>query len=528
MTVDGGSFSLLPDWLEIHVTTGRDPLGMQAGSIILYQSLLPGISNITLRARYYSFFSFLAYEYATRFHDTSEENWIQFLRRAEVLYALIAANADEYQTGLAGIEWAGRALESVKGYTIDFSRGADLATQGADRYLKNRGGVFGAAYAGPMSEIGIIRYSDVHTIPVASEEMGKPLAEAFAASIGEAKELFMDKLVTGTVTRDELTALAVMKPDQVPMNSKEQELLCSILFADIMDKPGRQLARKKTMQLMLHTADSLKIRPWQDDFRWLNYAGKATDGSDFQCPEFLLDSLEYWWVYQANDLLHIVYERFFSLILTLLAEEPNGVELTRAASAAAKLVANEFDACSWSEYVQTITPASNANDRENDESDYMLVRTICRRPRDVDGQVVCSVHAVRLLAVLMQRISDHTDALAKMYADGAPFGRAELQTLCSEQVFLGEHSGSLLEDMLLDLFMKRVIFRHQAIALHKLKTQGDYTFLFEIEESRATRRMAYEPVFTNPRVNNALTFISDLHLIDDDGVTDIGRDWMLQ
>jgi len=71
---------MIPDWLEGHGTTGRDPLGMQAGSIILYQSLLPGISNITLRARYYSFFSFVVHEYALRFHDTTRERWLQFLR----------------------------------------------------------------------------------------------------------------------------------------------------------------------------------------------------------------------------------------------------------------------------------------------------------------------------------------------------------------------------------------------------------------------------------------------------------------
>ena len=33
--------------------TDSDPLGMQTGSINIYQKLLPGISNVTLRIRYY-------------------------------------------------------------------------------------------------------------------------------------------------------------------------------------------------------------------------------------------------------------------------------------------------------------------------------------------------------------------------------------------------------------------------------------------------------------------------------------------
>jgi len=517
---------LLPDWLEGHVTTGRDPLGMQAGSIMLYQSLLPGISNITLRARYYSFFSFLIYEYAVRFHDTTDEKWIQFLRRSELLYALIAANADEYQTGLAGIEWAGRALESNSSDPIDFAYGADLATQGSGRYLKNRGGVFGAAYAGPMSEIGIIRYSDAHSIPIASEQMGVPLAEEFAVSIGEAKELFFEKIDTGLVTRDELDALWIMRPDQIPDESREQELLSSTLFAEGMEDSDKQTDRRKTLQLMLYVAEALASRPSQDDFRWLCYGGQTPDSESFQAPEYLEETLKSWWVYQANDLLHVVYERFFSLILTLLAEEPGGVELSIAAAAAARLIAREFDDVTWGAYLDSIQPSENANRRDNEESDFMLVKAICKRPKSIEDQVASSVHAVHLLAVLMQRIREHSGTLARTYAHGAPFGRSELQSLCSEQAFLGEHQQSTLEEMFLDLLLKRVIYRHQAIALHKLKSQGDYTFMFEIEERKATRRLTYEPVFTNPRATNALMFVADLHLINAEGVTDAGRRWM--
>ena len=41
----------VPEWLEVQHSSGRDPLAMQSGSIALYQRLLPGISNVTLRVR---------------------------------------------------------------------------------------------------------------------------------------------------------------------------------------------------------------------------------------------------------------------------------------------------------------------------------------------------------------------------------------------------------------------------------------------------------------------------------------------
>ena len=42
-----------PEWTEYRKKNGLDPLGMQTGSVNIYQRLLPGISNVTLRIRYY-------------------------------------------------------------------------------------------------------------------------------------------------------------------------------------------------------------------------------------------------------------------------------------------------------------------------------------------------------------------------------------------------------------------------------------------------------------------------------------------
>lgn len=39
---------ITPGWTELAEKTGLDPLGMQNASTVLYQSLLPGISNVTL------------------------------------------------------------------------------------------------------------------------------------------------------------------------------------------------------------------------------------------------------------------------------------------------------------------------------------------------------------------------------------------------------------------------------------------------------------------------------------------------
>src|SRR3546814_8777521 len=48
-----------PEWTELGQDSGLDPLGMQRPIEVIYQSLVPGISTITLRYRYYSFFPFI-------------------------------------------------------------------------------------------------------------------------------------------------------------------------------------------------------------------------------------------------------------------------------------------------------------------------------------------------------------------------------------------------------------------------------------------------------------------------------------
>ena len=52
------------EWTERSAKRGLDPLGMQTSSIRLYQSLVPGVSNVTLRLRYYALYPWLSHTYA--------------------------------------------------------------------------------------------------------------------------------------------------------------------------------------------------------------------------------------------------------------------------------------------------------------------------------------------------------------------------------------------------------------------------------------------------------------------------------
>jgi hypothetical protein len=44
----------LPEWTQVQQKGGLDPLGLQAAGVRLYQTLVPGISNVTLVGRQHS------------------------------------------------------------------------------------------------------------------------------------------------------------------------------------------------------------------------------------------------------------------------------------------------------------------------------------------------------------------------------------------------------------------------------------------------------------------------------------------
>jgi hypothetical protein len=112
-----------PEWTDYRDKSGLDPLGMQNSSINLYQRLLPGISNVTLRMRYYGLYAWLAAVYARHWRNTDIRKWQQLIRRAEALYALAAVHGGD-DAGVAGSRWARRKLAASTG-RISFAEHAD-------------------------------------------------------------------------------------------------------------------------------------------------------------------------------------------------------------------------------------------------------------------------------------------------------------------------------------------------------------------------------------------------------------------
>jgi hypothetical protein len=170
-----------PEWTDYRDKSGLDPLGMQNSSINLYQRLLPGISNVTLRMRYYGLYAWLAAVYARRSRSTDMRKWQQLIRRAEGLYALAAVHGGD-DAGVSGSRWARRKLAASSG-RISFAEHAD-PDGSASPYLQQKWGAYGAAYGSQVFEIGVLAQAEEHDVPVPSPEIGDDLAVAFPEALG--------------------------------------------------------------------------------------------------------------------------------------------------------------------------------------------------------------------------------------------------------------------------------------------------------------------------------------------------------
>ncbi|MCF8879657.1 hypothetical protein L5876_07520 [Hyphobacterium sp. SN044] len=503
----------LPEWTEIGQDTGLDPLAMVRPTEALYQRLVPGISTITLRLRYYAFFPWLLEQYARTIGDTSLDTFRVFQRRAEALYALIGVSRigpdDVYETGITGAIWASRTL-SDGGDVYNF---ADAAAPDAEiRYLKNKAGAYGAIYAGQLGEMGLVRVADGHPIDIA-DERGRQVAAAFAESVRDQDALFLEVVERGIVTPDELERLSVFKSGRIPEGSEEQRLLRALLVGGF-EKPLRtDEARKQTMLKLLELADQLGRRPRPEDAKWAWYNTETMPGVLKAGVGSL--SLALWRLYHTNDLLRLAYEGMFKRALGVLASMPRRA-LTLTNLVEEVVAESELPGTSWAEFqIETTQGAADLGERDFEEA--------ISRSGGQDGVIQPETlrAAVGLLAVVLSRAEDQSELIEHEFG---PYGSTHFRSLASERRFIDDRASAPAADVLAAVLKERVIKRHLWVAARKLRTQRAYTYLADVTDGELRFRSSFAATLSNPRLEQSLTFLTDAGLLDADGLTPRGRE----
>ena len=495
----------IPEWTEKVERIGLDPLGLQNSGVALYQALLPAIGNATPRLRYYGLYCWLSETYARELGDTDPVTWRRWVRRCEALYAL-AAVAHGNENGVAGVEWANGLLKGA-GQAIDLGPGTEVTGEGL--YLKQRLGVFGAAYGSQIVTMGLMQENENFRLPVATRDRGRPLAEQFGRAVGNAgRSRILETIGTGIVSRDALEALFPILPSAIDPASDEADAYRRLLFAE--DSGAEDgVARRRSLMLVLRVAAGLGRLPTPDDIRW-----RLFDPAGWGLPEALEAHRLRWEAYQAHDILQLALAGLLRWSLDRLGDEDGRLTMADLVedSAASLLQAADLDpASSWRDMVAAHADQGGSRAMVGD---IAAVRHDGRLPPQTAAE------ALRLIATLQARVQARPDLAGELTRSFSLDLRA--RSIRSELHFLEAMLDRPLGEVARALFDERVLRRHYWVALLKLRNR-DYTFLFDAQDGRLRKRATYTPVLTTPRLGPALNFLKDIGLLDASGLNERGR-----
>lgn len=489
-----------PAWTERADKRGLDPLGIQNPGVALYQQLIPGISNVTLRVRYYGFYCWTSEAYAKTEASTDEASWRRWVRRSEAAYALIASMAGG-EGGVGGIDWADRRLSEGED-VIDFAQAAsDENIPG--RYLAQGWGVFGGAYYTQMVEMGIFVMGDFG-IQRAHNVAGVALAAAFRQSIGpEVEALLLDTIRTAKVSRADLDRLHPAAPSKIPEESDERLAYEGLLFARVAQL-AKDESRARSLRLILDTAGTVGSRPTVDQIRFHLFFGHFED-------EKMESQRVRWEAYQCQDLFQVAAAALLEWS-TRLMDADGGVTIEMIqlqAQARLATLAGATADLSWQQFRGTLDPL---------DFDFQLAwSSLIGRRGSVEEKAWL---AVNLMAAIEARVASRPDLDLAVRRELSVRGNA--RSVVSELDWLSRNGALNILEVCSRYLADRIIRRHSWVAMQKLRRQRDYTFLFEIRDGRFIRRNGYAPAPTTPRLGPSVQFLEDIGLVTGDGLTQSG------
>jgi hypothetical protein len=526
------------DWLarDIAFVEGLDHLGIQIVSTNIYSRLVPGISNLTDRARYFSFYSWVLDSFARHASDKSADGWRTWIRRHEFALsaACVAAEQetidDDAAGGLVGAI-AARKLTKGKRVDIDGATRLEGGKAGKGTYFKNREGGYSQYYKGPMTALGLLRIDEGRKAPdrLLTAYAGAPLArevegiQAFRALRGIAES-------GSDVSVDELAKLGrVVHPASMDPDGREATLLRGMLLGDDDDLCAGQLPiekeqRRRSLALVLNYVAQGDQDDWLSPvwgFRWSVLDQQLGDGRAWKIPSALRESAVAWAAYAQSELLSFALESLLLAILRVLDGQPLSPRALAARIAGWACEATRADAPRG---VRRALPAKvvhavSAHAPPARDECWEVDGTFALQEELADAEEPHQ-HAARAARVLLRVAADrtrygtrHPFATVPQGAEIASAREIHLQAWWDRiDAASDQDTRSFFEELVLEW----VIYRHLRVATRKLATQGDYTYRLRPEEGVLVACGDFQPGFTNPRLRQALRIMADIGLATSD------------
>ena len=504
---------------------GLDHLGTQAPCVLIYSQLLPGITNVTDRARYYSLYPWLIWSFDQRY-PKDEEKFVEFFRRADCLFTLISerhARKTDRDNERHGVAMVGRvqllqALDRLEaGAALRLSE--YTSQESAHRYFKNPMGGLAQYYAGTLADLKLMDASAKPWIKY-TKEHGAPLAEQVNST--SPADRFWRVVESDDVKLDDLDALDAYCACRLADSLGECQTLTDLYFDRNNAYEQEGLQRRRSLGLILNLTHSLvdghDLK--ESVFRACIYSGTLPGRQHWAVPESLKATLACWSIYQRNDLLSIACQTVLGTVLRELEPQNaadkityGSVESFAEAFSSGPVVAADakiLNAASFGSLLDRLDgTAPSIDDWENDEHEIQVAGRMMKCwGRADDAQTLIEL-SLTVLALLARR-----DDLSQ-----SPYGGVAMppEALTNYPINLASFRSRVamwrampIPAVLADLVMW-CLNTHLRVALRKLNQTGRSTF--HLRPSERGLEVVGEippPANTTPRFHQAVQILRDI------------------
>lgn len=492
----------------VNLKVGLNHLGYRNAPEDLFITLLPGLNNVTARIRYYSFYCWLLDQFFTKNEAPTLKDYNRFIRYSEYLLAILHTELSD-AGGIPGIDYA-QTVMADKSDVVDLAAGAYKAngnTRGS--YWANAGGVLRQYYGNSLHDIGItvpsLKIPGVSDVSKDGAHItGKDMAGIFKDSIGEdASDLFLKCVSKGTVNSEE--RLKLLKPflmKNVISNEDERGFLVDMLLQE--DLPGRneRFYRRDTIRLYLEYYGEEAGHNYKDELGFPKYLyDRYLQGDrDDAC-------IVGWYCYFLNDVWQYNASVILERVLDVLNKDKMGkwVKLEEFTTELADEVASRFNA-----------PSNSLKD-------------VLDNPDVVSGKD-CIGRICGALSQIMHYYVVNTSAWPESERLKILFGYHSNDDFHAISLFIESYTEMPFSLFIKYLLESKIIYRHYNVSLRKFYQTGIASHKFMLEDGyiRYLPEAVAMATHTSPRLITLKGFLSDLGLISEEGITELGKQTLAQ
>jgi hypothetical protein len=494
-------------------TVGQDQLGIRGNAVRMYNHLLPGITNVTNRVRYYSMHSWFIQWWAK---NVSTDDYKAFRRKMRIFECIVGMaerirNVDEGKDFLSitGSNTFQKWLHSQGTLKSNTSVPLNIL---AKQYWKHPGGGFGQYYNSSAQALGIIR--ELGKLYGLTPEFGVPLADAFE----ETTELtILEKMVRQeTATVGQLRNLVKVATFQ-EIRGQEGQLLKDILFDENNYFGDNGVRRRNSLLTILalaqETSGGIKENPlWQVLDAALH--GRIGKKDPFNIPEPLKDHLSLWKSYALQEYFASGLEVLLALAVETVGEKEHGkgcCSVREIAESIAEILPSKFIQKKWGNLISESIEKWHwpMLDPKKDPFDEQTLREKAIPSIKIDWSQALAA-ALNLIARVTARIAD-VDPY-EGYRRGKMYLMPGRISLLDWSIFSKERTELSCRELLIDAITLG-LNAHLRIAGLKLIYTRVYTYKVAFFNGNLTRVDRMEPALNQPRLMQATRMLVDLQLL---------------